>query len=73
MLTSRSAFRMFDRLSPSKPVVAAAKPVTAGLSVEEEGVCPYCNGKMRQTFSGPHQVWLCDYDRHVAPIRDEDS
>ena len=81
---TRSALAMFDLLSPeeastttvvsaSNPdaLVAATEPVkvTARLDSTVEGECPYCHSRMRTSIAANQQVWICDKDRHVVPLR----
>lgn len=80
---TRSAAAMFDKLSP----IPAAKPqapketlaspveptkVTARLESVVEGECPYCQNPMRTSIAADQQVWICDKDRHVVPLRNSE-
>lgn len=80
-LTSKAAllFSQFSELGRAAvtPPKTEPKPksdprlLTARLEAMDEGVCPYCKNQMRRSFSQGLEVWLCEEDRHVAPIRDE--
>ena len=84
MRITPQALSLFERLSPSKPVpsvvpttalaaTSVKERVTARLEITKEGVCPYCSTPMRRTFAASQPVWLCDADRHVAPVRNGDE
>lgn len=72
------AERLFSRFSGATPATTPPEPkktpekqaVTARLEATEEGKCPYCKMPMRRTTASDIDVWLCDGDRHVAPVRD---
>lgn len=71
-----SARDLFQRFSPaqnpapSEPVQATSeKRVTARLESTVEGVCPYCQNPMRKSRVSLGEVWLCEEDRHVVPVR----
>jgi uncharacterized paraquat-inducible protein A len=72
MLTPESK-DLFARFTPtvSKPVEVPQKPtaVTARLDATEEGTCPYCHTPMRRSRAADLPVWVCDGDRHVAPVK----
>lgn len=74
MITPES-LSLFTRFSPEKtkavPVVSSSTPtaVTARLDLTEEGVCPYCHTPMRRSIAASLPVWVCDGDRHVAPVK----
>lgn len=55
----------------SKPSNASAtkEKVTARLESTQEGVCPYCSNPMRKSLVATGEVWLCEEDRHVVPLR----
>lgn len=60
----------FDRWLP-KPSVTASVPeskVNARLDITEADLCPYCGDRMRRTTALGVDVFLCDHDRHVAPV-----
>lgn len=64
-----------DTVSPESvsPQVATTntskKSVTARLESTTEGVCPYCHAQMRKSRVEMGEVWLCENDRHVVPLR----
>lgn len=61
----------FDRWLPKPEVKASVpepKPVTARLDITEADLCPYCGDRMRRTTALGIDVFLCDHDRHVAPV-----
>jgi hypothetical protein len=73
MKITKQALAVFERFSRAEPKPiessVAEKRVTARLDITEEGTCPYCYAKMRKSMAGNHSVWLCDKDRHVAPVK----
>jgi len=76
MIMTPGARGLFDRLMPPQqkpiPVESNSKTaVVAKLEATIEGVCPYCQSNMRKTRVGDLEAWVCDGDRHVAPIRTE--
>jgi len=81
-LLTNSGRDMFSRLQErtNKPSSVESKSaikedgppiaVTARLEATKEGICPYCKHPMRKTLAVNNtEVWLCDGDRHVAPVR----
>lgn len=48
---------------------APKKSVTARLESTTEGICPYCGTQMRNSKVEMGEVWLCENDRHVVPLR----
>ena len=83
MRITPQALSLFERLSPAPvpsvvPVLTQAstslkEKVTARLEITKEGVCPYCSAAMRRTFAANQPVWVCDTDRHVAPVKNGDE
>jgi hypothetical protein len=70
-LFSRLAVEPATRVAPPPEEVRADKPslVQARLESTVEGMCPYCSASMRRTFAAGVESWVCDKDRHVAPVR----
>ncbi len=72
--TAKDLFQKFTpvRTNPKPAEVTASAPkekVTARLESLEEGVCPYCHQPMRKSSIELGEVWLCEGDRHVVPMR----
>ena len=75
-ITSAFAAWKKPRVAPQKqeetPVVAAASPIRARLNYSAVGVCPYCNQPMDRIECCSQEVFLCESDRFVAPLPNEE-
>lgn len=75
-----SAFKAFQReprVAPGNPAsveakAAEPKKVTARLNYSIVGVCPYCDAPMGRVTCCDQEVFLCETDRFVSPIPNEE-
>ena len=59
------------------PLSLRIKKVQASLSVDSSletfGICPHCEQKMERATCARKQVFVCDKDRVVLPIIEEEN
>jgi len=54
-------------------LLAQRKVVTSRLENVQDGVCPYCKGKMTLSEASGFPVYVCGRDRAVSPVPDNMS
>lgn len=75
-----AAFAAFKKVEEQKAekepegqdITASSVPVRAKLNYTAVGVCPYCNRPMSRTMCCEQEVFLCEDDRFVSPLPNEE-